>query len=169
MSSIFGVYNLDKKPVNVKAFNQSMDLLGAWGPDKTKIRSEDFIAVGNHLLETTVESQKEVLPLYDSKSGCCINADARINYRSSLIENIGLRPKIARACSDSELILHAYLKWGSDCVKYLIGDFAFVIWDSRENVLFCARDHFGCRPFYYYLDKRNFIFASEMAHYTINY
>ena len=163
MSSIFGVYNLDRKPINEEAFNQSMDLLGVWGPDKTKIWSDGFISFGNHFLETTVESQKEEVPFFDRRSGCCINADARIDYRSSLIAHIGIRPKSDQIPSDTELILYAYLKWGKDCVKYLIGDFVFVIWDSRKEILFCARDHFGCRPFYYFSDKCNFIFSSEMS------
>ena len=48
-----------------------------------------------------------------------------------------------------ELILHSYLIWGEDCVKHLLGDFAFAIWDGGRRRLFCARDHFGIKPFYY--------------------
>ncbi|HEV8187296.1 MAG TPA: asparagine synthetase B, partial [Pyrinomonadaceae bacterium] len=50
---------------------------------------------------------------------------------------------------DAELILNAYEKWGDDCVKHLLGDFAFAIWDERRQRLFCARDHFGVKPFFY--------------------
>ena len=51
--------------------------------------------------------------------------------------------------SDAELILAAYAKWGQECVNRLSGDFAFVIWRQRDQSLFCARDHFGVRPFYF--------------------
>jgi asparagine synthase (glutamine-hydrolysing) len=64
--------------------------------------------------------------------------------------------------TDSALILAAYEKWGDACPKNLIGDFAFAIWDSSENRLFCARDHFGVKPFYYYLSGSVFAFSSEM-------
>jgi len=53
------------------------------------------------------------------------------------------------AITDPELILHAYHRWGSECVDHLLGDFALAIWDGKRRQLFCARDHFGVKPFYY--------------------
>ncbi len=53
------------------------------------------------------------------------------------------------AASDAELILHAYDAWGEQCVEHILGDFSFVLWDSRRHCLFCARDHLGIRPLYY--------------------
>lgn len=61
--------------------------------------------------------------------------------------------------SDTEVILAAYKKFGVDCVKYFKGMFAFAIWDGER--LFCARDHFGIKPFYYTHQKDEFIFGSE--------
>ena len=56
----------------------------------------------------------------------------------------------------------AYQRWGQDCAAYLLGDFAFAIWDSRNRTLFCARDQLGVRPFYYcHLPQRLFAFASQ--------
>jgi asparagine synthase (glutamine-hydrolysing) len=64
--------------------------------------------------------------------------------------------------SDTEVILFAYRKWGADCVNHLRGMFAFVIWDEAEHKLFCARDHFGIKPFYYTVKNNVFYFASEV-------
>jgi asparagine synthase (glutamine-hydrolysing) len=64
--------------------------------------------------------------------------------------------------SDAELILHAYEKWGDDCVKHLIGDFAFAIWDGRRQRYFCARDHFGVKPFYFTHINDKFVFSSSL-------
>lgn len=61
--------------------------------------------------------------------------------------------------SDTEVILAAYKIYGDDCVKYFKGMFAFAIWDGER--LFCARDHFGIKPFYYTEQNGNFYFASE--------
>lgn len=61
--------------------------------------------------------------------------------------------------SDTEVILAAYNKYGHDCVKYFKGMFAFALWDGQS--LFCARDHFGIKPFYYLNQSNQFIFASE--------
>ena len=64
--------------------------------------------------------------------------------------------------TDAERILRAYEKWGEDCVEHLIGDFAFAIWDRRERRLFCARDHFGVKPFFYSRVGNSFIFSNSL-------
>ena len=56
----------------------------------------------------------------------------------------------------------AYEKWDEDCPKHLLGDFAFAIWDKRKQILFCARDHMGVKPFYYYSSNNTFVFGSEI-------
>jgi asparagine synthase (glutamine-hydrolysing) len=64
--------------------------------------------------------------------------------------------------TDSEVILAAYREWGIDCLNRFNGMWAFVIWDGVERRLFCARDRFGIKPFYYIWDGRRFAFASEI-------
>jgi asparagine synthase (glutamine-hydrolysing) len=66
-----------------------------------------------------------------------------------------------RTNSDTEVILKAYQKWGKECVKYFRGMFSFALWDESQNELFCARDHFGIKPFYYWQSESGFYFASE--------
>lgn len=61
--------------------------------------------------------------------------------------------------SDTETILAAYDRYGLDCVDHLRGMFAFALWDGKS--LFCARDRFGIKPFYYTIVDNQFIFASE--------
>ncbi len=64
--------------------------------------------------------------------------------------------------SDTEVILAAYDYWKEKCLQQFDGMFAFAIWDEKEEKFFAARDRFGEKPFYYYEDEENFIFASEM-------
>jgi asparagine synthase (glutamine-hydrolysing) len=66
-----------------------------------------------------------------------------------------------RTHSDSETILAAYTRWGDDCVHHFRGMFAFALWDETRHRLFCARDPFGIKPFYYTIQKGVFYFASE--------
>jgi asparagine synthase (glutamine-hydrolysing) len=87
-----------------------------------------------------------------------ITADARIDAREELLAK--LKPN--QSLTDTDLILHAYEAWGEDCVKHLIGDFAFAIWDSRSQRLFCARDHFGVKPFFYARLANTFIFSNTL-------
>ena len=63
---------------------------------------------------------------------------------------------------DEETILRAYEKYGDGCVDHLIGDFAFAIWDKRLRRLFCARDHFGVKPFFYARAGNSFIFSNAL-------
>jgi asparagine synthase (glutamine-hydrolysing) len=63
--------------------------------------------------------------------------------------------------SDTETILFAYRKWGPACLDRLRGMFAFALWDEAQQTLFCARDRFGIKPFYYTIVEETFYFASE--------
>lgn len=64
--------------------------------------------------------------------------------------------------SDTEVVLTGYIKWGEKILNKLRGMFAIVIWDKKQKELFCARDFFGIKPFYYTNQKGQFIFASEI-------
>lgn len=64
--------------------------------------------------------------------------------------------------TDTEVIIHAYEEWGYDCLQRFNGMWAFAVWDGRKHELFCSRDRFGVKPFYYYWDGTNFAFASEI-------
>ena len=64
--------------------------------------------------------------------------------------------------SDTEVLLALYDLKKDKCLEELDGMFAFAIWDKQEQTLFCARDRFGEKPFYYFCDSNYFAFASEM-------
>ena len=89
-----------------------------------------------------------------------------ITYNGEIYNYIELREELGaanfRTTSDTEVILAAYRKWGTDCVNHLRGMFAFAIWDDRKQELFCARDRFGIKPFYYLTVGDTFYFASEV-------
>jgi asparagine synthase (glutamine-hydrolysing) len=64
--------------------------------------------------------------------------------------------------SDTEVILHAYEEWGTGCLSRFNGMWAFALWDGKNRQLFCARDRFGIKPFYYASINGSFLFASEI-------
>ena len=64
--------------------------------------------------------------------------------------------------TDTEVILHLYEEYGVNCLQHLRGMFAFAIWDCNKQQMFCARDRFGIKPFYYYIDEGKLIFGSEI-------
>lgn len=64
--------------------------------------------------------------------------------------------------TDTETIVHLYEEYGPRCVEYLRGMFAFAIWDQKKQKLFCARDRFGIKPFFFHLSDKRFVFGSEI-------
>jgi len=67
-----------------------------------------------------------------------------------------------RTETDTEVILKAYMEWGTDCVTRFVGMFAFALWDGRIGTLFLARDRIGIKPLYYHYAAGAFLFASEL-------
>ncbi len=75
------------------------------------------------------------------------------------LKNLGYKFK---SNTDTEVLLTAYEEWGESCLNKFNGMWAFVIYDKRKNILFGARDRFGVKPLYYYLDSNFLAFASEI-------
>ena len=94
--------------------------------------------------------------------GTVVVADARLDDRDTLCGALGLPPAARAAHDDRALIAKAYRRWGADCPRHLLGDYAFAVWDAAKRTLFCARDHVGARPFYYAETRRGFVFASAI-------
>lgn len=89
-----------------------------------------------------------------------------VTYNGEIYNYLELRVELGlenfATTSDTEVILHAYRKWGVDCVSHFRGMFAFALWDEANQMLFCARDRFGIKPFYYTVVGNVFYFASEV-------
>ncbi|HII84297.1 MAG TPA: lasso peptide isopeptide bond-forming cyclase [Methanobacterium subterraneum] len=158
MSAITGIFYRDGRLVNNNQIKKMNDVLSHRGPDGSNVWCEGSVALGHQMLWTTSESLKEELPF--EEEDLVITADARIDNRNELSEKLGI-PDIEDV-SDSYYILKAYKKWGEKCPEKLLGDFAFVIWDKKKEILFCARDHMGVKPLYYYLSDVAFFFATEI-------
>ena len=88
-----------------------------------------------------------------------------ISYNGEIYNYIELRGEIGgnfRTTSDTEVALRAYQKWGTDSLQRFRGMFAFSLWDGMTDTLFCARDRFGIKPFYYTQVDGVLYFASEI-------
>ncbi len=107
-----------------------------------------------------------------SDSGHCPMCDNTqniwITYNGEIYNYIELREELIqhgfefRTQSDTEVIINAYLKWGTDCLNRFNGMWAFAIWDNRTRTLFLARDRFGVKPLYYTFNDEYFAFSSEL-------
>ncbi len=84
------------------------------------------------------------------------------NYRELRSKLKALGHDFVTANSDTEVLLHAYLEWGIDCVHYLNGIFAFAIWDELRQHLLLVRDRLGVKPLFYRAAPNSLLFASEL-------
>jgi asparagine synthase (glutamine-hydrolysing) len=162
MSGIVGICYLDGRPVESLQLDRMLASIAHRGQDGSAVWRAGSVGLGHCMLWTTPESLHEKLPLESESGDLVTTADARIDNREELITALSINHYLDQVITDSQLILNAYEKWGEACPAHLIGDYAFAIWDGQERTLFCARDHIGARPFYYYKSERIFIFASEI-------
>jgi asparagine synthase (glutamine-hydrolysing) len=158
-----GLVELDRAPVSRELLGAVLDQLRFRGPDAARLWSDGSVGFAHTLLATTDEAQHEAQPC--SLDGrVWLVADARIDGRTDLTAAlVAAGCSTARGANDAELILHAYAAWGERCVDHLLGDFAFAIWDADRRLLFCARDHFGARPFFYAQCGTSLVFSNTLA------
>lgn len=161
MSGIFGVFDTTGTPVDPIILKAMSTALAHRGPDGDALWIKRNVGFGHRMFKTTPEAEYETLPFCDPISGLAITCDARLDNRDELIGRIGKDNFASKEITDSTIVLWAYRKWDADCVNYLLGDFSFGIWDSRKQILFCARDHIGVKPFNYRFEQGQFFFSSE--------
>jgi len=87
----------------------------------------------------------------------------RIDNREELIASLGDTADYELVKTDTGLVLNAWKRWGPECCEQLVGDFAFVVYQTQGNHLFLARDHFGIKPLYFYRTAQRLVFATSLA------
>ncbi|MDX8533590.1 lasso peptide isopeptide bond-forming cyclase [Mesorhizobium sp. VK25A] len=159
MSGVVGIIHGDNgRPAGTGDIQEMLLRMRHRALDGSSWWTEGGVALGHAWLDTTGEDGPGPLTMAGGK--LAITADCRLDNRDELLARLGRRD---RSMTDAALVMRAYLKWGEACPTYLQGDFAFAIWDGERQALFCARDHFGVKPFYYHSSGRRFAFASEIG------
>jgi asparagine synthase (glutamine-hydrolysing) len=161
MSGIAGVYYRDRRIVE----NDTLHCMGASlahrGLDGISYFRKDYIGLVQCQTYDTPESCFAILPNRIENDKYVLVFHGRIDNRDELYRKLYFTGILA-SIADSDLLMAAYLKWGTSCLEHLLGDFAFALWDSAQQQLFCGRDHMGVKPLYYYLSDSQFVFASEI-------
>jgi asparagine synthase (glutamine-hydrolysing) len=149
MSGIIGLVNNRNEPIDLSLLRKMTDSMIFRGPDDQRTWSSENVGLGQTLLRTTHEQEYEQQP-FTIDDRVWIVGDIRLDGRKDLIAALQSKVQgILADVPDIELVLQAYYIWDSACVEHLQGDFAFIIWDGRQQKLFCGRDQFGIVPFYY--------------------
>ncbi len=158
MCGIAGIVGKSANIENVKGMSR---VIAHRGPDQEGYFHEGRIALGHRRLSIIDLSEAGKQPFYnDDKSLVLVFNGEIYNYleiREELNKKYHFKSK-----TDTEVLLYAYQEWGIDCLSKFVGMFAFAIYDKKRDLIFCARDRIGKKPFFYYKDNENFFFASEI-------
>ena len=161
VSGIVGILQRGGTRVAGDQLQALTEFLAYRGPDDQHTWLGSEIGLGHTLLNTSQEPDGQNQPF--QLESLWITADARLDCKGALNGKLlAIGRRIEQPTWDAGLILQAYAVWGPECVEYLRGDFSFAVWDSVAKTLFCARDHFGIKPFYYAELGELFIFSNTL-------
>lgn len=161
MCGISGIVNLKNQPVILDDIEKINNQIIHRGPDGFGFYFGSNFAFGHRRLSILDLSE-------DGKQPMEYSSDFIITYNGEIYNYIELKEELEnlgctfRSKTDTEVILAAYQIWGQDCVSRFNGMWSFAIFDRVKSILFCSRDRFGVKPFYFTQTEAFFAFGSEI-------
>ena len=151
-------------PIQQKELTSMTDVLYHRGPDGEGhwISESGKVGLGHRRLAIIDLSSNGAQPMTYDQGRFVITYNGEIYNYLELREELEKRGVIFKTQTDTEVLLALYALEGAECLDRLDGMFAFAIWDNQNETLFCARDRFGEKPFFYHMDRDNLIFGSEI-------
>ena len=163
MCGISGFHLNSNYPEKEKILRIMNEKLSHRGPDGEGYYFDNNVYLSHKRLAIIDLNKRSDQPFSDESQQYIITFNGEIyNYLElkKILTDDGFNFKTT---SDTEVLLNSYIKWGVDLLNKIKGMFAFAIYDKKKNQIFCARDHFGQKPFFYYYKDSNFIFSSELT------
>lgn len=131
------------------------------GPDDEGIFAEGAAGLGMRRL-SIIDLSTGRQPIHNEKQDVWVVFNGEIYNFATLRQSLEARGHRFYTNTDTEVIVHAYEEYGSDCVQQFHGMFAFALWDQKKQKLLLARDRFGKKPLYYALSGGRLLFGSEI-------
>lgn len=160
MCGIAGIIEFNK-PVEQSDLERMLKVIKHRGPDDSGTWIHGNVGLGHNRLSIIDLSYDGHQPMVKNSLVLVYNGEI-YNYLELRRELENDYQKVFKTKTDTEVILNAYLVWGQDCVNHFRGMWAFALFDTEKQELFCSRDRFGIKPFYYWHNKNTFLFASEI-------
>ncbi len=163
MCGIAGIVSINTRHISRERILGTSHCLGHRGPEGEGVWINDAneIALGHLRLSIIDRGEQAAQPMHYLNRYTIVHNGELYNY-------IEIRNQLKKegyhftSDSDTEVLVAAYDAWGNNCLQQFNGMFAFAIWDKKEKKLFAARDRFGEKPFFFYYDEEQLLFASEM-------
>jgi asparagine synthase (glutamine-hydrolysing) len=159
---IAGIVRSDGRDVDQGLVHRMCDAIRHRGPDEDGFYFQGSVGLGMRRL-AIIDLKGGQQPIHNQ------DRSAWIVFNGEIYNYLELREKLEKlghtfyTNSDTEAIIHAYDRYGSDCPTHLRGMFAFAIWDERLQELFIARDRVGKKPLLYAQVNGEFVFGSEFS------
>lgn len=160
MCGIAGIVKKDHTPVSLSLIKEMTDIVIHRGPDDEGFFINNNLALGHRRLS--------ILDLSNAGHQPFSYGDLKIIFNGEIYNYIELKNELQKAGyafhsnTDTEIIGAAYIEWGADCVTHFNGMWSFSIYDDKKQILFCSRDRFGIKPFYFVNNSSLFAFGSEI-------
>jgi len=161
MCGIAGIISNNTSLITSDRIKKMTDALAHRGPDGEGTWMNATTALGNRRLSIIDLSNAGTQPMHYIDRYTIIHNGEIYNY-VELKEELQKKGYSFFSKTDTEVVVASYDCWKEECVDHFDGMFAFAVWDEKEKELFAARDRFGEKPFFYFIDHEQFIFASEM-------
>jgi asparagine synthase (glutamine-hydrolysing) len=162
MCGIFAVRRTEAsvEPWLLEMANNTLAHRGRDGGD-TWISQDGSVGLAHRRLAVIgIENGSQPIPNEDSSIHAVVNGE--FYDFQSIREQLRRVGHVFSTHSDSEILIHLYEEYGASCLRFLRGDFAFVLWDGRNNQLFAAKDRVGSKPLFYATDSKGVYLASEI-------
>lgn len=167
MCGLNGIVDLDPArapPLDMRAAIAAMNqALAHRGPDGEGHHLEDGLALGHRRLAIVDTSAAGAQPMRSADGHLVLVFNGEIYNHVELAQELTALGHVMRTRSDTEVILHAYARWGDACVQRFNGMWAFALWDRRQQRLLCSRDRLGVKPFVHAHHQGRWWFSSEAA------
>ncbi|UWX60789.1 asparagine synthase (glutamine-hydrolyzing) [Chryseobacterium oranimense] len=161
MCGIAGLIYKNSTTVLEESLKKMTDKMSHRGPDAEGFFVYQSLGLGHRRLSIIDVSESANQPFFLEDKLVLVFNGAIYNY-IEIREELKQNGYSFKTTSDTEVLINSYDFWGEECVNKFNGMWSFAIYDKKANKLFCSRDRFGVKPFYYYSDKDQFIFASEI-------
>jgi len=159
------IYSDRSRNIDANELKQAADIIYHRGPDDEGYYINKNVGLGFRRL-SIIDLSNGHQPLSNENDSIWIVFNGEIYNYQELRESLIGKGHRFKTMTDTETLVHLYEEYGTGCLKFLRGMFAFAIWDNNKQELFCARDRSGIKPFYYYADDEKFIFGSEIKSIT---
>lgn len=161
MCGLAGIARSSSRPIAQETLRRMGLAISHRGPDDSQTYIAPRVGLA-HVRLSIIDLEGGAQPLSNADGSIVIAYNGEVyNYRE-LRKELEAAGHGFRSQSDTEVLVHAYERWGESMLERLNGQFAFALYDRRNELLFLARDRFGVRPLFMSIVRGDLYFASEV-------